>query len=84
MRPLIFDMAEVLSDASSDSAPPAPSVLTAAGVEKLPIPGESASATASAGAGRAAEENSQKDKTPGFHGQGVEKSASREKSAKER
>ena len=62
---MIFDMAEVLSDASSGSAPPSPSVPTAAGVEKLPVPGESASATEGAGAGRAAEENSQKDITPG-------------------
>ena len=84
MRPLIFDMAEVLSDASSGSAPPSPSVPTAAGVEKLPVPGESTSATASAGAGRPAEENSQKDNTPGSQGQGVEKCASREKSAKKR
>ena len=54
-------------------------------VEKFPGPGESASATASDGAGRAAEENSQKDKTPGSQGQGVAKSASvsRERSAKE-
>ena len=81
--PLLFDMAEVWSDASSGSAPPFPSVPTAAGVEKLPVPGESASATASAGAGHAAEENSQKDNTPGSQGQGVEKSATREKSAKE-
>ena len=77
-------MAEVLSDASSGSAPPSPSVPTAAGVEKLPVPGESTSATASAGAGRPAEDNSQKDNTPGSQGQGVEKGASREKSAKER
>ena len=77
-------MAEVLSDASSDSAPPSPSVPPAAGVEKLPVPGESTSATASAGAGRPAEDNSQKDNTPGSQGQGVEKGASREKSAKER
>ena len=77
-------MVDVLSDASSGSAPPSPSVPTAAGVQKLPVPGESTSATASAGAGRSAEENSQKDNTPGSQGQGVEKSASREKSAKER
>ena len=77
-------MAEVLSDASSGSAPPSPSVPTAAGVERLPVPGESASATESAGAGRASEESSQKDKNRGSQGQGVAKSASREKSAKER
>ena len=77
-------MAEVFSDASSGAAPPSPIVPTAAGVEKLPVPGESTSATASVGAGRSAGENSQKDNTPGSQGQGVEKSASREKSAKER
>ena len=77
-------MAEVLSDASSGSAPPSPSLPAAAGVEKLPVPGESASATASAGAGRAAEESSQKYKTSGSQGKGAAKSASREKSAKDR
>ena len=82
--PFIFNMAEVLPDASSCSAPPSPSVPTAAGVKKLQVPGESASATASAGAGSAVEESSQKDNNPGSHGQGVEKSASREKSAEER
>ena len=71
MRPFILDKAEVLSEASSGSTPPSPSVPRAAGVEKLPMPGESASATASAGAGRAAEESSQKDNTPGSQGQGV-------------
>ena len=44
MRPLFFDIAEVFSDASGGSAPPSPSVPTAAGVEKLPVPSESASA----------------------------------------
>ena len=77
-------MAEVLSGASSGSAPHSPSVPTAAGVEKPLVPGESASATASPRAGRAAEENSQKDNTPGSQGQGVEKSATRQKSSKER
>ena len=77
-------MAEVFSDASSGSVPPSPSVPTAAGVEKPSVPGESPSATASTGAGRAVEETSQKDNTPGSQGQGVEKSAPREKSAKER
>ena len=84
VRPFIFYKAEVLSDVSSGSAPPSPSVPTASGVEKLSVPGKSASATASAGACRAAEEGSQKENTPGSQGKGVEKSASREKSDKER
>ena len=77
-------MAEVFSDASSGSVPPSPSVPAAAGIEKLPVPCESATAAVGAGAGRAAGENSQKDNTPGSQVQGVEKSTSREKSAKER
>ena len=76
-------MAEVLSDASSGSAPSLPHRSDGCRFEKIRAPGESASATVSAGAGRAAEESLQEDNNPESQVEGVEKSALREKAAME-